>query len=49
MLINRCSRLKEEKYNNMKPPNIIIYADSPDAINNVKMLLQKVLDRDRCV
>lgn len=44
-------RLKEdEKYSGMvKPPNVVIYADSPDAINNVKTVLEKALDTDRYV
>ncbi|XP_014489289.1 PREDICTED: biotin--protein ligase isoform X3 [Dinoponera quadriceps] len=33
----------------VKPPNVVIYADSPDAINNVKTVLGKALDPDRYI
>ncbi|XP_032674789.1 biotin--protein ligase isoform X2 [Odontomachus brunneus] len=41
---------KDEKCGGMlKPPNVVIYADSPDAINNVKTVLEKALDTDRYI
>lgn len=42
--------MKDEKFSGMvKPPNVVIYADSPDAINNVKTVLEQALDPDRYV
>ncbi|XP_025160609.1 biotin--protein ligase isoform X2 [Harpegnathos saltator] len=43
--------LKEDKKSSkmVKPPNVVVYADSPDAINNVKTILEKVLDPDRYI
>lgn len=45
-------RLEEDKdeYSGMvKPPNVVIYADSPDTIDNVHTVLEKVLDTDKYV
>lgn len=33
----------------VKPPTIVVYADSPDAITNVINVLQKTLEPDRYV
>ncbi|KAL6267955.1 hypothetical protein P5V15_001023 [Pogonomyrmex californicus] len=40
---------KLEKKKLIKPPNIIIYADSPNAISNIKNVLLKVLEPDKYV
>ncbi|XP_026828059.1 biotin--protein ligase isoform X2 [Ooceraea biroi] len=48
-LPTRSEPSRQEEGNLLKPPNVVIYADSPDAISNVKTVLEKALDPDRYI
>ncbi|KAH0951438.1 hypothetical protein HN011_009394 [Eciton burchellii] len=43
------SESKQEQRRIFKPPNVVIYADSPNAVNNIKTVLKKALDPNRYV
>jgi len=45
----RSSESKQEQRRIFKPPNVVIYADSPNAVNNIKTVLKKALDPNRYI